>query len=175
MKKLSFRLAFAGIASALCVIIMFSASFIPFVTYVFPMFAGLLIYAVSLECGTKTGIYAYIGVSALLLILSPEKESVFMFVFFFGYYPILSVSLDRLRSPVIRWIIRILVFNLSVMAAYFILMKLLVAVESEDFTKYTAISLLVLGNICLLLYEKMFRRLTEKYVKVYRKKLFRRK
>lgn len=175
MKNLSFKLAFGGVASALCIILMFSASFVPLMTYVFPMFSGLLIYAVSIECGKKTGIGAYISVSALLLMLSPEKESVFMFVFFFGYYPILSVALDRISSKAVRWIIRFLVFNISVTAAYVILMKVLVAVESEDFTAITAGLTLLLGNIVLVAYEIMFRRLSEKYVNVYRKKLFRRK
>lgn len=175
MKKLSFQIAFGGIASALCVLLMFSAAVLPFMTYVFPMLSGLLIYAVSIECGKKTGLAAYISVSALLLILSPEKESAFMFAFFFGYYPILSVALDRLRSHAARWAIRLLVFNLSMVLSYFILMKVLVAVDSEEFTKASSIALLLMGNVVLLFYEKMFRALANKYVKVYRKKLFKRK
>ena len=175
MSKLSFKIAFGGIASALCVLIMFSAAIAPFMTYFFPMLSGLLIYAVALECGKKTGIAAYISVSALLLILSPEKESAFMFAFFFGYYPILSVSLDRLKSKALRWVIRAAVFNISMVAAYLILMKVFVGAVDEEFTKYSAILLLALGNVLLVGYELMFRKLSEKYVKVYRKKLFRRK
>ncbi len=173
--KMSFKIAFGGIASALCVLIMLLTAIIPFLTYAAPMIAGLLIYAVGYECGKKTGIGAYISVSALLLILSPEKESAFMFAFFFGYYPIFSVSIDRIRSKAVRWILRFLLFNASMTAAYYILLKVLVAVDSEEFTKYSMLILLAMGNVLLVLYEFMFRKLTEKYIKVYRKKLFRRK
>lgn len=173
--KLSFRIAFGGIVSALCVLLMFSAGILPFVTYAFPMISGLLIYAVSYECGKKTGIAAYVSVSALLLMLSPDKESAFMFAFFFGYYPIFSVFLDRIKSKAVRWILRFLVFNISMVVSYYILMEVMVAVDSEEFTKASMIVLLALGNVLLVLYEFMFRKLTDKYVKVYRKKIFRRK
>lgn len=175
MKKLSFQIAFGGIASALCMVLMFSAAVIPFMTYVFPMISGLLIYAVSYECGRKTGLAAYASVAVLLLILSPEKETAMLFAFFFGYYPIFSVYIDRLKSKLLQWVLRFAVFNVSMVAAYFILMKVLVAVESEEFTKYTMILFLLCGNVILVLYDKMIRSLTALYVKKYRKKIFRRK
>lgn len=175
MKKLSFKVAFGGIASALCVVIMFSAALLPFMTYAFPMISGMLIYAVSYECGTKIGLSAYAGVSALLLILSPEKESALMFAFFFGYYPIMSVYINRLKSKTLQWIIKLSVFNLSMVAAYFILLHIFVAADSEEFTKYSLIILLVMGNLLLFIYDRMIKKLTQKYIKVYRKKLLRRK
>ena len=109
------------------------------------------------------------------MILSPDKESAMLFAFFFGYYPIFSVFIDRLKSKVLQWILRFLVFNCSMVAVYFILMKVLVAVDSEEFTKYSLIFFLLCGNVILVLYDKMIRVMTVKYVKRYRKKLFRRK
>lgn len=175
MKKLSFQIAFGGIATALCVVLMFSVAVLPFMVYAFPMISGLLIYAVSYECGKKMGLAAYASVSVLLLLLSPDKESAMLFAFFFGYYPIFSVYIDRLRSKILQWALRFLVFNCAMVAVYFILMKVLVAVDSEEFTKYSLIFFLVCGNLVLILYDKMIRVMTVKYVKRYRKKLFRRK
>lgn len=175
MKKLSFKIAFGGIASALCVLLMFSAAVIPFMTYAFPMISGLLIYAVSYECGKKTGIAAYLSVSFLLLMLSPEKESAFMFAFFFGYYPMLSIYLDRLKSKALSWVIRLFIFNVAMAVSYFILLKLFIAADSEEFTKIGAVVLLIAGNFLVVLYDFLIRRLADKYVRVYRKKLFRRK
>lgn len=175
MKKLSFQIAFGGIAAALCLVLMFSVAVIPFMVYAFPMLSGLIIYAVSYECGKKMGLAAYASVAVLLMILSPEKESAMLFAFFFGYYPIFSVFIDRLKSKILQWILRLLVFNCSMVAVYFILMKVLVAVDSEEFTKYSMIFFLLCGNVILVLYDKMIRVMTVKYVKRYRKKLFRRK
>ena len=175
MKKLSFQIAFGGIAAALWLVLMFSVAVLPFMVYAFPMLSGLLIYAVSYECGKKMGLAAYASVAVLLMILSPEKESAMLFAFFFGYYPIFSVFIDRLKSKLLQWILRLLVFNCSMVAVYFILMKVLVAVDSEEFTKYSLIFFLLCGNVILVLYDKMIRVMTVKYVKSYRKKLFRRK
>ena len=175
MKKLSFRIAFGGIASALCVLLMFSAAILPFMMYAFPMLSGLLIYAVSYECGRKTGLAAYVSVATLILILSPEKESALLFALFFGYYPILSVYMDRLRSKLLQWVIRFSVLNIAIAAVYFILMKVLVAVDSEEFTKYSMIFFFVCWNLLLIVYDKLIRILTVRYVKTFRKKLFKRK
>ena len=175
MKKLSFRIAFGGIASALCVVLMFSAAVIPFMMYAFPMISGLLIYAVSYECGRKTGLAAYASVAVLLVMLSPEKESALLFALFFGYYPIFSVYIDRLRSKLLQWVLRFTVLNTSMAAVYFILTKVFVAVDSEEFTKYSIIFFFVCLNLLLILYDRMIRVLTLRYVKTWRKKLFRRK
>lgn len=175
MHKLSFSIAFGGIASALCVLIMLLAAIIPFATYVCPMIAGFIMFIVSIECGKRIGIAAYISASALLLLISPEKESAMLFAAFFGYYPMLSIETDRLRSKFLKYLIRFSVFNISMIVSYFILMKVLVAVDSEEFTKLTMVLFLLCGNILLILYDSGIRIWSAYYVKKLRKRLFRRK
>ncbi len=175
MRKLSFRIAFGGISSALCIIIMLLAAIIPFATYVCPMIAGFIIYIVSIECGQNTGVASFVSVAALLLILSPEKESAMLFAAVLGYYPMLSEYTDRLKSKILRWVIRFAVFNVTLVISYIILMKVFIAFESEEFTKWTAVIMLMAGNILLVLYDKAVRIWSAYYQKKLRKKLFKRK
>lgn len=175
MRKLSFRMAFGGIAAALCIIIMLLAAIIPFATYACPMIAGFIIYIVSLECGRNTAIASYISVAALLMILSPEKESALLFATFFGYYPMLSIYTDRIRSRIVRWTIRLLVFNVTCVISYLILMKIFVAVSSEEFTVYSTAFLLLSGNALIVVFDKAVHVLSDYYQNRLRKKLFRRK
>lgn len=175
MNKLSFRIAFGGISSALCIIIMLLAAIIPFATYACPMIAGFILYIVSIECGRKTGIAAYLSAAVLLVILSPEKESAILFASFFGYYPIFSIYIDRLKSKLLQWVIRFALFNVSMIVSYIILMKVLVAVDSEEFTKWSLMIFLLFGNLLLVLYDKAVRIWSAYYQKKLRKKLFKRK
>lgn len=175
MKKLSFQIAFGGISAALCIIMMFSVGLFPILVYVFPMLSSLLIFAVNYECGVKTAAASYISVSLLSLILSPDKESALLFLFFFGCYPILSGYIDRLKSAAVRWLVRFAFFNAAVALSYFLLAKLFVAVELDEFGKYTVPVFLVLANLIFVLYDRMLRSIEVIYVRKIRKKLFKRK
>ncbi len=175
MKKLSFQIAFGGISAALCIIMMFSVGLFPILVYVFPMLSSLLIFAVNYECGVKTAAASYISVSLLSLILSPDKESALLFLFFFGCYPILSGYIDQLKSGAVRWLVRFAFFNAAVALSYFLLAKLFVAVELDEFGKYTVPVFLVLANLIFVLYDRMLRSIEVIYVRKIRKKLFKRK
>lgn len=175
MKKLSFQIAFGGISCALCIIMMLSVGLFPILVYVFPMLSSLVIFAVNYECGIKTAAASYISVSLLSLILSPDKESALLFLFFFGCYPLLSGYIDRLKSALFRWIVKFAFFNAAMVASYFLLIKVFVAVEMNEFGKYTVPVLLVSANLLLVLYDRMLRAIEVVYVRKIRKKLFKRK
>lgn len=175
MKKLSFQIALGGIISALCILLMFSVGLFPVLVYVFPMLSSLLIFMLQYECGTKTALSSYVSVSLLSLILSPDKESAMIFLAFFGYYPILNIYLEKLKSAALRWAIRLLVFNSAIIASYFVLVKLFTAVTLDDFGKWTAPIMLVFANFIAVLYEFALRNVSVFYVKKLRKIIFKRK
>lgn len=175
MKKLSFQIAFGGIVSALCILLMFSVGIFPVMLYVFPMISSLLIFILSYECGNRTALASYFSVSFLSVILSPDKESALIFLAFFGYYPILSRHIDRLKSKLVQWIIRFAVFNVSMIASYFVLLKLFLASENELFGGMSKFVLLAIGNIMLVIYDIAIRNVSYLYVTKIRKKLFKRK
>lgn len=175
MKKLSFQIALGGIISALCIILMFSVGLFPVLVYAFPMISSLLIFALAYECGNKTAIASYVSVSLLSLILSPDKESALLFLSFFGYYPILSTYIDRLKSKLLQWLIRFAIFNASIILSYFVLIKIFVAVPLDDFGGLTVPIFLLIGNVLLVLYDKMIRSMAVLYIKKLRKKIFKRK
>lgn len=178
MKKLSFNIALGGIISALCILLMFLVGVLPFFVYAFPMLCSLLVCIVYYECGLKTSLVTYISVSVLSLILSPDKESVIIFAAFFGYYPIAKIYIDRLSSKLVRIILKLAIFNASVVAAYYALISIFGVVDmtemSGDFGKYGAVVLLALGNFTLIVYDIAIKRLSNKYLSSWRKHLFKR-
>ena len=147
------KITLCALLAALAVVLMLTAYF-PYLTYAVPAFAGLCIMAVLIEIGPKWAFLSYITSAALTLILC-EPEAMLMYVFLFGYYPILKVIIERIDKPFIEWPIKILVLNAVVIFVYSVVAKLFGVDMSDmgDFGKYSTVILLVLANIVFVVYD----------------------
>ena len=172
------KITLCALLSALAVVLMLTAYF-PYLTYAVPAFAGLCIMAVLIEIGPKWAFLSYITSAALTLILC-EPEAMLMYVFLFGYYPILKVIIERIDKPFIEWPIKILVLNAVVIFVYSVVAKLFGVDMSDmgDFGKYSTVILLVLANIVFVVYDiavaRMsvfyFNRVRSKFKKILKKR-----
>ncbi len=157
--------ALGGTLAALAVVLMLLGGIIPIGTYCCPILASLLLIPVLDACGTRLALAWYGAVALLAVLLCPDKETAAVFVFF-GYYPICKPFLDRLpRLP--RRLCKGLLFNLSVVVMYALLIFVLgMAALGEEFRQTgTAmlILLLVLGNVTFVLVDVLAGRLTLLY------------
>ena len=107
--------------AALAVVIMCLGGLIPIATYVCPVICTLLLSVVLKRCGKRDAWAWYGAVSVLCLLMAPDKEAAAVFLFL-GYYPIVKPVLDRKKCS---WIWKGLLFNLSVLAMYWLLIALL--------------------------------------------------
>lgn len=179
MKKTSFDLALGGILCAACVIMMFLVGVFPALLYVFPMMCGLVMYIIYYECGTKIALAAFISVSLLSLLISPDKESAVLFIAFFGYYPILKVYVDMLKSKALRCLIKLVSFNASIVASYWLLMNVFGLVDVTDFVgeySHTLVwAFLAAANVVFLMYDYALLRVALLYRVKLRQLVFKRK
>lgn len=154
MKK-SLKVAFGGIISAFSVILILLGN-IPFAEYLGPTFAGLvLVWAVE-ELGELTSLGIYLSSSVLAFFLSGNKEPALLYILFFGYYPILrDLLLKRVKVKALSWLIKFLVFNLTMVIAYFILIYVfgMPLEELQGLGKYGIYILLASGNILLVVLD----------------------
>lgn len=120
----SFKIAYCGITVALSVIIMIAA-LIPSFTYLLPAVSGIIIWTAADRLGRKWGILAYGASAALCFILIPEIEADLYYLFFFGYYPIVKELIERLKPKVSAFIVKLAVFNASVVIAFQILSRIM--------------------------------------------------
>ncbi len=100
MKK-SIQAALCGLAAALCVTFMFLGGIFYIFAYTVPILLGLVTVMIKKTFGNASAVSVYIAVSILSLMLVPEKETVMMYVLFFGYYPIIKSYLDRVKPKII--------------------------------------------------------------------------
>lgn len=168
MSKKSTQIAIGGVFSALCLLLMFLTGMIPFSMYVLPAMAGAMLIAVVVENGRKTAALVYITVSILSLFIVPEREAVLMFIVLLGYYPIVKELMERIRSRPVQYVLKLLLFNVTVVggmlfSAYILGMSELLS-GMNDFGRYTAVVLLVAGNVIFVVYDFLLTRYTALYI-----------
>lgn len=152
------KMAFGGILSALSALLVLGAGLFPTMTYALPAISGILLVAAVIELGKRWAFFCYVVVAILSFFLGTDKEAALMFTLFLGYYPILKALLDPLRSRVLQWVLKLLVFNGAAAIVYLISVFLL-GIPQESFTvgsfpvQWTLLALLLLGNVVFVLYD----------------------
>lgn len=151
----SVKVAFCGIITALCALLMFLAGLIPIGIYVLPALSGILLILVVVEIGPRWAWSVYAAVSILSLLIVPDREAAVLFLLFFGYYPILKSGIERIRSKPVRVLLKLADFNLSMIAEFYIGVYLL-GVPRNSFDIF-GVSLpgvfLIAGNFAFCLYD----------------------
>lgn len=149
------KVALCGVATALCIAVMFASGIIPVLTYTLPAFCGLVIMFVSMAVGRGAGWLVFVATAFLAVFLTPDKECAVMFVAFFGYYPVLKFTLEKVKNRFGRTVLKFLVFNVAIVLSQFIVIEVLgLPIESDNFLgKWLVPVLLVLANILFVAYD----------------------
>ncbi len=171
--KVSGKTAFAGVICALSVVCMLM-TIVPTMEIGLPALAGALLILPVIELGARYGFLCYGATAMITLLLAPSLEAKVLFVAFFGYYPVVKALIERLKSPLLRWSIKLLLFNAAVCGAYFLLLKVLTAVEADDFVLFDVYLpgiILLVGNAVFLLYDIALTRVITVYLRFWQRRL----
>jgi len=164
--KTSVKVSMGGVVAALCLVLMLLTSIIPFGTYAFPMFAGILLVLLVFNLGYGYAFGVFFVTAVLSFMLVTDKEAALYYAIFLGYYPTLKGLIERIPSKVIQYIIKLVLFNVCMIAAFYIGTWLLnVPKESfELFGVYLPWVFLILGNIFFVIYDFCVTRLVTIYI-----------
>lgn len=156
-KRQSAKVALCGVMCGLAVVVMLSGSIIPCATFCAPAISGFFLLPVAMECGMHLAWVCYAAISLMSILLVPDKEMAAIFVFFLGYYPLLKAYLQRIHNRILRIVIKILVFNGSILAMYTLLLYLFpIQYLVEEFAQtagWMLMLLLIMANICFWIYD----------------------
>ncbi len=182
--KQSGKVALGGMLIALSVVILVPSALEAFV-YTLPAMASMLTMLAVIELDKKWAVGVYAATSILGLLLVPNKEAVVLYVAFFGYYPIVKSILESKLPRWAEYILKFLIFNVSVVLAYVVMIKVfgmpydkLMGIEGETgfIADYIVPIMLVLGNIVFIVFDIAITRIVTVYLRVWQKrfrKLFR--
>ncbi len=167
MAKKSFgakKLAICAALSALCVVLLWVGALIGIMDISMAVIASVLPFIALIEYGGWAPFLVYASAAILSVILLPQNSAAWLFLCFFGYYPIIKARVERLKRPV-AWIIKELVFNAFLAAALLISKFLLASGANEPLYLYIILALLselmfplydiLLGRIALLYIRKL--------------------
>lgn len=123
------------------------------------MILGLLLIMLAKTLGAKPALSVYAAVSFLSLILVTEKESVLMYVLFFGYYPIIKQYIEKIRPRFLSFAVKLLLFN-AALAAVELLCVYVFGIpffEDNTFSVGMVAAFAVLMNVVFIMYEFMLK------------------
>ena len=176
MKKNTMKIALCGTTGALIITILLLGFMFPFATYACPALAAGLLMPICYEYKVKTGFTLYVATSFLALVLVPDQELAFMYVFVFGLFTVLKLPIDRLRKKPLRYALKLILANVSIAVSYAILLFIFpVQALVNEFSGYGAgfmVSLVLMFNLMLLIYDKAIEKVLLLYIYRFRKKLF---
>ena len=164
MRK-SVKITCCGIISAIAAVILLATN-IPIMLYAIPALAGIVYIVPAIEFGTKWAFLCY-GITAIIsLVLPCEREALIVFIGILGYYPIVKMLIERLNNRLLEYILKLLLFNVSIIASYTVVIKLMgiTVLENDMFgLKITVALLLLAGNIVFLVFDFTLTRILQLY------------
>ena len=171
--KTSLKLSIGGVTAALSLVLMFLTALIPFGTYAFPCFAGILLIVIVIEAGYAYAFSVFAAVAVLSFLLVTDKEAALMYVIFFGWYPIVKSLIERIGSKVIQYVIKLFVFNACMIGAFFIAVNLLGIPEDSYYIFGFSVPwmFLILGNVYFVFYDICVTKIVTIYLLKWHKKL----
>lgn len=170
------KVALGGICAALSLVIMFAGGFLPLSTFSAPILASLLLVPLTVELDGKTTLLCYAAVAILSLLIVPDREVVLLFLLLTGYYPVLQPHFLKVSFKPLRTILKLVLFNVSIVLTYIILLFLLVspAIQqefAENALWFWILSLFV-ANVLFVLYDILIDKVRIIYIHQIRKKFF---
>ena len=169
--KQSSKCAIGGIVSSLSLVLMISVAIVPFLTYALPAVAGVLVIFIVIEIDKKWAFGVYSAVAILAFLLVHDKEVAMMYIAFFGYYPIIKALLESKMPVVLSWIIKVLLFNVTMVAAYLMLIYIM-GITVDEITEYGKMAvpmLLGAGTVAFIAYDVALTRIITLYMIKWRK------
>lgn len=159
--------AFAGVITALSVVLLFVGAITVSLSYVLPIATGLLMILLIESVSVKAAVLTYFSTSFLSMILFGGKESVLFYIFFFGYYPILHLVLTKIKPRVLRFALKLVIFNAAMAAVQLILIYVFGIPFDNMFGKLGIALFFGALNLIFVLYDFAF----DKLVIIYDRKL----
>ncbi|HBI92197.1 MAG: hypothetical protein E6356_12355 [Terrisporobacter othiniensis] len=118
---MSRKIAYGGILLSLNSILLLLVNIIPINTLFLLGLASLPISIVIMEYGPKAGIIFYIGSVLLSFMIMANKAQWILYIFTFGIYGLVKYIIEKDRSFIQEYILKIIVANILIIFAYIIL------------------------------------------------------
>jgi hypothetical protein len=163
---MSRKVAYGGILTALCVVLIYLATYLPTGKLGLYALASVTIAIAVVELDVKLGAVVFSASSILIFLLTGNLNTLMIFTLFFGSYPLLKYYIEKQRSAAVEMVLKFGVFNLLAIVGYFVF-KLLLGVTPINLSRFAiwiSIGLLFAIQIVFLIYDYILSRLIDYYI-----------
>ena len=154
MKNKTKNTAVCGLMTALSVVLMMLTTLVPVFMYVIPIVTGIIVLFVADVSNKKWGAGVYFSTAFLSILLITDKEAALTYALFFGYFPLIKESIEKLPKA-LAWILKIVLFNIAAVGIGVISFYVfgISGDEYDEFGKFTIPILLIMANVAFVLYD----------------------
>ena len=145
------RLAAGAMMAAVCVIIMLLGAVIDLGTYAAALLAGVAMIPYGQKYGRKYQLMVFAASAALSFMLVPNIEQNLMYLGFYGWYPVLRPSLQKLPGAA-KYAAKLIVFNVCFISVEALVMLVLVP---EAMGSVLFFIFIVTANVTFFAYDYM--------------------
>ncbi len=170
MKNSARVIALSAVFTALAVIFLYAGNLLPALRVAAVAAASLFVIAAVIEAGLGSAALVYAGSAVLGLLLLPDKGAAYLYILFFGPYPMVKSLSERARPTAVRWLVKLLFYNLAFTAVWFIIRELVFNAEAlsafAGFAGGAAGTLLIylVANAAFIVYDIGLTRLIGLYI-----------
>ena len=118
--SIAFKVSLCGVITALGVSIMLLGGMLGVMTYAAPLIASAFLIPVIYEFRNGCALLVYAASSILAVLLCPEKELAFFYVFI-GYYPIIRPYFYSIKNKYLRIAAKLALFASAILLMYALL------------------------------------------------------
>lgn len=118
---MSKKIAYGGILLALNIILLLLVNIVPINTLFLLGLSSLPIAVVIMEWGPKSGVIFYIGSVLLSFMIMVNKSQWILYIFTFGIYGLIKYIIEKYRSFIQEYVLKLLAANILILITYFIL------------------------------------------------------
>ncbi len=169
----SYKLSLCAVIVAISVVLLLVTGVFPFASYALPGLAGAMLAIIVIEAGMKWAMLSYIAVSLVAFFITGDITAKSAYILLFGYYPVLKCIIEKIKPVLLRWGVKFLNVNLSIIASFLITTYLFKLPDFIDEFKtvgpIVAVAFLIMANIAFVLYDILLTRLIALYFYKYRK------
>ena len=145
------KLAVCAMLSALGVVLLTVGRFFSVLDLSMAVIASLACVIAVTEYGGAYPWLVFSVTSVLSVVLAPDNTAAWMYLLFFGFYPILKTVFEKL-SKLASWMLKELVFNVSLAAVTLIMRFLLIpTADAEPWIMYVVYA--ILAEAVFVLYD----------------------
>lgn len=161
------KIAGGGVCSALCIVMLILASFVPNLKFAFLFASSIIVGICLLKYKFLSALICYIAASVLSVFILPNKFIALAFFVLFGNYPVIKLYIERIKNIVTEYIIKFFAANVYLFAIYIVLK----ALGESSFFDFNLLILYIAGIVLLLFYDLVFGFVINAFYKSYYKYL----